>query len=132
MYRPLAPCPSCHRHVRASDGSCPFCGGGLRVVATVPSAASRLARGALFAFASSVAACGGTTAAEPVTGDTGASDARSDSASDTRFDAPLDTLMPDTGNVAPPYGIPPEDTGVVDDSGDPMADYGAPPPPDAG
>jgi hypothetical protein len=122
MYRPLAPCPSCHRHVRASDGSCPFCGTGLTVVATVPSATSRLTRGALFAFASSVVACGGTTAPEP--GDTGAADTRM--VVDTMQ---LDTLSTDTGNIAPPYGIPPEeDTGVVDDTGGPMAEYGAPPP----
>jgi len=130
MYTPLAPCPACHRHVRASDGSCPFCGTGLKVVATVPSAVGRLARGALFAFASSVAACGGSTAPEPTT----TSDTGSGGAADTRGDtAPaLDTRSDDTGNVAPPYGIPPDDTGVVDDTGDPMADYGAPPPPDGG
>ncbi len=80
-------------------------------------------------------ACGGTTAPGPTT-ETGAS-----------LDAKSDVL--DTGNVAPPYGIPPDDGGVddtggpaaeygapprdgsVDDTGDPMADYGAPPPPDA-
>ena len=25
MYRPLAPCPGCARHVRASERRCPFC-----------------------------------------------------------------------------------------------------------
>jgi len=129
MYQPLAPCPSCHRHVRASAQACPFCGAGLSVVSTVPSASSRLARGALFAFASTLAACGGATEPDPVPGDTGSSvDAKGD-------DAKSDTRIEDTGNIAPPYGIPPMDSGVddgtVSDTGDPMADYGAPPPPDA-
>lgn len=137
MYQPLAPCPSCHRHVRAAHAgsACPFCGVALTAVTTIPSATQRLARGALFAFASTVVACGGNTAPEPTT-ETGAT-----------LDARADVL--DSGNVAPPYGIPPDDgsvddtggpvaeygapppDGSVDDSGDPMADYGAPPPPDA-
>ena len=25
MYQPLLPCPACHRHVRATEGHCPFC-----------------------------------------------------------------------------------------------------------
>lgn len=147
MYKPLAPCPACRRHVRASDGQCPFCATPLAVLPTVPSAVGRLARGALFAFTSSVVACGGTTAPEPPPGSIG----DSGSTRDARADAPLDSLPLDTGNIAPPYGIPPDDggvddtggpmaeygappvdTGLVDDTGDPMADYGAPPTPDAG
>lgn len=105
--------------MRAADRACPFCGVALVALQTVPSAAGRLARGALFVFASSVTACGGSTVSEPT--DTGAADSRAD--------------VLDTGNIAPPYGIPPEDTGTsdgtVDDTGAPMAKYGAPPIPDS-
>ena len=95
---------------------------------TIPSASQRLARGALFAFASTVAACGGNTAPEP-TVDGGTLDAKADAA-DTKTPV-VDGLVDDTGGTVAEYGAPPPD-GSVDDSGDPMADYGAPPPPDAG
>ncbi len=126
MYQPLAPCPSCRRHVRAGDqGECPFCAASLTVVGTVPSVVpsvrGRLARGALFAFATSVIAsgCSSTETTSP-----------GDAAIDTR---PGD----DSGGPAPAYGAPADDTGrpddgTVDDTGTPMAKYGAPPPPDAG
>jgi hypothetical protein len=62
---PLAPCPSCARHVRIADAACPFCGGALddafretsaRAAAarTAPARSigpgRRLGRAALFAF----------------------------------------------------------------------------------
>lgn len=136
MYQPLTPCPSCRRHVRAADGACPFCRSAIDPTRVVPSASRRLARGAVFVFASSVAACGGSTEPEPgsVT-DTGAvaTDTGGKSDSSSTADSFTDTAL-DTGNVAPPYGIPPDDTGVVsdgtvDDTGGGMAKYGAPPPP---
>jgi hypothetical protein len=127
MYEPLAPCPGCRRHVRATSAACPFCGARLAALATIPSAKSRLARGALFAFASTVAACGGTTEPDPTATDTGTlADTKSDARGD---DAKDDARGSDTGGVAPPYGVPVGDSGTVDDAGDPMADYGAPPPP---
>jgi len=129
MYRPLAPCPSCHRHVQASEGACPFCAAPLgkpMAVPSLPNVGGRLARGALFVFASSVGvvACGSST--------------------DTP--TPTDTGVTDTGGPAPAYGAPADtgstvDTGTldsgatdgtVDDTGGPMPKYGAPPPPDAG
>jgi hypothetical protein len=112
---------------------CPFCSTTLPgVTKAVPSASQRLARGALFAFASTVAACGGNTAPEPI-GDSGTSlDAKTnDTGATVKDSAPLgDGLVDDTGGPVAEYGAPPPD-GSVDDSGDPMADYGAPPPPDA-
>ena len=117
MYKPLAPCPGCRRHVRAAEGGCPFCGAVL-VVAPIPNAATRLARGALFVFASSVTACGGSTASEPTIAETGS-----------------DTSVLDTGSAASLYGAPAIDSGAaddgtVDDTGGPMTKYGAPPEPD--
>jgi hypothetical protein len=47
-------CPSCARHVRASETACPFCAARLGF-ATRTSVASRLGRSALLALA----ACGG-------------------------------------------------------------------------
>jgi hypothetical protein len=131
MYEPLAPCPSCHRHVRASAGACPFCQTQIHVARVIPSPTTRLARGALFVFASSVAACGGSTAPDTA-GDSASSDTSSKTDSVGVDSMGIDSSMTDTGNVAPPYGIPPEDTGAVDDTGTPGAKYGAPPPPDGG
>lgn len=132
MYQPLTPCPSCRRHVRAADGACPFCRSAIDSSRVVPSAGKRLARGAVFVFATSAAACGGSTEQEPVITEAGA-DTSSKTDSVTPIDSFTDTAL-DTGNVAPPYGIPPDDTGVVtdgtaDDSGGGMPKYGAPPPP---
>jgi len=118
MYQALAPCPACRRHVRAAEGACPFCAASLGTPQLVPGAAGRLARGAVFVFASSVIGCGASTSGEPIPADTG-------SATDTRADY---------GNIAPPYGVPADtgtDDGTVDDTGSPMTKYGAPPIPDA-
>lgn len=137
MYQPLGPCPSCRRHVRASAGACPFCGAAIALARVTPGASQRLARGALFLFASSLVAtggaCGGSTAPETPAGDTGSATSDTSTKTDSMgIDSMgIDTSMTDTGGVAPPYGIPPEDTGVVDDTGTPGAKYGAPPPPDA-
>src|SRR5882724_5355262 len=63
----LIPCPSCSRHVRKHEASCPFCNVGLSLthlpVHQLPRA--RLSRAATFAFgatllsASALAGCGG-------------------------------------------------------------------------
>lgn len=132
MYRPLAPCPSCHRHVRASEGACPFCAASLGAAVPVAGSAGRMARGALFVFAASVAAsvagCGGSTTDDPAPADTGRVD---DGGSlDAMYGAPADTSVTDTGAAGTLYGAP-ADTGIVDDTGSPMPKYGAPPIPDA-
>jgi hypothetical protein len=77
MNRPhLRPCPGCSRHVRVSEGACPFCGGALdasfrAAPAPVPPS-RRLSRAALVAFgtgalvltpAALVIDCGGSSAA---------------------------------------------------------------------
>jgi hypothetical protein len=81
----LVPCPECSRHVRVSETECPFCALPLDLAGTpepqLPR--TRLGRAATFAFgatlasATALAACGGKTAESG------------------------------TGNVAPPYGLPP-------------------------
>jgi hypothetical protein len=59
---PLVPCPSCSRHVRASETACPFCASelSLRVARAVPAAPRRLERLAVFTFAAAVAVTGCT------------------------------------------------------------------------
>lgn len=136
MYQPLAPCPSCRRHVRAAEGSCPFCHAAIGDAQIVPSPTKRIARGAVFVFASTLAACGGSTEPEQPIGSKDTGTQTGDTSTTVDSNTPADTSL-DTGNVAPPYGIPPTDTGVtdgtVDDTGGGMAKYGAPPPPaDAG
>ena len=59
MTSPLAPCPSCLRHVRAGEPACPFCAAPLgeahRSAARRPSPPRRLTRAAMFAFGSAIA-----------------------------------------------------------------------------
>lgn len=65
----LEPCPSCQRHVRVSESSCPFCGTDVRALSALPERAmpaARLGRAALFAF--------GVTAAAATAGVVGCAD----------------------------------------------------------
>lgn len=125
---PLVPCPSCVRHVRSSEASCPFCKSALPTgLATraVPAAPRRLDRLAAFTFAASlaVAACGGKSV-DPITG-TGSEevigkdgDKKDDGKKD--FDDDFGGAQPSYGAPAPPWD-PPMDAGVA-----PM--YGMPAP----
>jgi hypothetical protein len=56
------PCPSCKRHVSASDAACPFCGTRTNAVARGSTLAGRLTRAAVFA---GMAACSGSAANQP-------------------------------------------------------------------
>ena len=63
MLSTLTPCPSCVRHVRTTEKSCPFCMSALPVFA-LPDAkepTERLSRAAALAFAASVAITGCTS-----------------------------------------------------------------------
>ena len=93
----LVQCTACHRHVRASDSECPFCGAasteaprpGLRVSAGTTRAVIFTVGAALIG----ATACGGTHSG----GDAGNAGA----------DAGPEEI--DSGNVAMPYGAPPAD-----------------------
>jgi hypothetical protein len=69
MMSPLVPCPHCSRHVRLTNGDCPFCASSLDVAALERQHAPRrasipagLKRAAAFALGTTVAAaCGGRT-----------------------------------------------------------------------
>lgn len=106
----LVPCPGCARHVRASSEGCPFCGATL-VEAPAPAAlpAARLGRAALFAFGA--AALAATGCAEHH----GSRDAGAQEDSGVEQDAgdPTPDAGRDAGNIAPPYGAPPDDAGFA-------------------
>jgi len=102
-------CASCRRHVRRDDPSCPFCSASV-TGEPVPPATRRMPRGALFAFASTVAiaGCGSEVAPSPTPTDSGS--------------------QVDTGGAVPAYGAPAPDTGgMVEDTGGAVPLYGAAP-----
>jgi len=91
----LTPCPECQRHVRKTETQCPFCGQAVSL-AHVPAPMlprKRLGRAATFAFGATVAGATAIAACD------------------------------DSGNVAPPYGLPPSGGNSFAGS----AVYGAPP-----
>lgn len=111
----LVPCPSCNRHVRATEMECPFCGD-LVDLATSPAPAlpsSRLGRAATFAFgatligATSMMACGGDSddGDDGGTGGTVANGGSSGKAG-TGGSAGAPNSTGATGAVAPAYGAP--------------------------
>lgn len=135
------PCPSCRRHVRSGDSACPFCASALpsdHASRAIPRPTARLGRGALFAFAVSVTACGSSTEGDPITADTGTTTDTGSTKADTGSAA--DTLVNDTGGPVAAYGGPPIDSGVADtgakqdtstppdEDGGPAPLYGLPPP----
>ena len=122
MYQPLVPCPSCHRHIRASEAACPFCASALPEDIggrAVPAATRRMSRAAAFVFGASLAitAC----SSDVTTGETSASTGGEGGGEPD-----------DDGGVQALYGDPAPQDGGPDDDGGGMAKYGAPPPPDGG
>lgn len=147
---PLAPCPSCARHVRADSDRCPFCATSFHATTfeVVPEQGSqRLKRAAIFAFATTVASVGCTNPQRPDTGNNivqpyGAPPdprPRPQPQPQPEPDAGMQTPQPIP--IVPPYGAPPDptpppptDAGTRNEPPAVAAIYGAPPPivPDAG
>lgn len=148
----LSPCPACQRHVRVDAPNCPFCASDLSsaTLPVVPDAGgARLTRAALFAFATTVAACS-TSQTPPQPQPVQPQPAQPQPAQPAA--APEQPTEPTT--VAAIYGAPappPADAGAVADAGatpqdagnptrptrpnrpgngSPMMRYGAPPVPD--
>jgi hypothetical protein len=136
----LVPCPSCRRHVRQSEESCPFCSSALSL-SHVPEAVlprGRLGRAATFAFgatlasATVLAACGGesesgkegsggTSAAGASAGSSSASGSNSGGSSSQAGTAAggagvAGQAQGGTG-FGPVYGAPPGGTGNDNTSG---------------
>ena len=155
----LVPCPSCERHVRASETTCPFCGSTVDLSGVPPPALPnrRLGRAALVAFGATIAAgvattsCGGDTD-EPGRGGSGGSAAGGGGAGgsggtggngsgggSTGGSAGSSTggSGGDGGSVGPVYGVPadsgPPDvqaTGGTAGDGGIQPPYGIPPDPE--
>lgn len=132
MNAPLAPCPSCHRHVQVNETACPFCAGSLAAL-TAPSfdadaAPRRVAHIALALGASlALGACPSPTPAavygaapppsRPTVTDAGA----------VNTNVPPPGPAPIYGGPPPPQVQPPAPT--VNDDGGRAEVYGAPPAP---
>ena len=108
----LVPCPDCHRHVRASDAGCPFCGRDLGDLPPPPryepGRLRGLGRAALFALGATLGAtapgCSVALYGAPSPPDAGPGpDAMPEDAAPAAFDAA--------------YGGPPFDAGPDEDAG---------------
>lgn len=121
----LRPCPSCDRHVRVSEGGCPFCGESLsdtfRAAPRPLGPGARLSRAALFAFGTGtmavVGACSSSTplyGAPPVALDAG-DDAESIADAAVVPDA---SAEPDAPVATPAYGAPGQPVEALDASDD--------------
>lgn len=134
MNQPLVPCPSCARHVLASETSCPFCAAVLPsdlASQAIPAAGRRLSRAAAFVFGASLAVTGCSSEVNTGGGGGGGGGGNSE------VDAGTDSAPDDDGGAMSLYGVPPpEDAGTdatTPDDGGGVPLYGAPPPPqDAG
>jgi hypothetical protein len=133
----LVACTQCLRHVRTSEGACPFCGAATSTLVGLPALPGRMSRAAALAFGASLSAlaCSGSTAITPSSdagqdvelaqplygapapdasfGDGSVRDASTPDADDA---GSADTGT-DTGNIQPPYGapaygLPPTDSGA--------------------
>lgn len=137
MAQPLVPCPSCARHVLATETRCPFCASALpddledRVI---PGAPRRMSRAAAFMLGASLAVtgCDGTV----TTGEaSGASSGGGGSGQGGASSGGQDGGPVDDGGGQALYGVPPPvDAGAdaPEDDGGVMAMYGVPPPQDGG
>ncbi len=118
MAPTMRPCPSCGRHVKTSEGHCPFCSHAMPEgfeQFEYPTINKRLGRAAIAAFGASLALAGCGSSTMPV--NDGGSDAavQADSATQSDVMSTPDVsisaygLPPQDGGVAPPYGISPRD-----------------------
>jgi len=111
MYQPLAPCTGCRRHVRAVEARCPFCGVEREGVHVEVTAVARASRAVTFAAALAIAGCQSEPVSNAIVKDPTAA-------------KPTATPKPAPGPVPSTSA-----SGLVDDPGSPVAEYGAPAPP---
>jgi hypothetical protein len=130
MYRPLAPCASCGRHVLGVESECPFCGSALaQAPAAAASGGARGSRAAVFALGATLLVTGcSTTSTDPGAPVALYGGPPSDAAAEE------DAGPGDDGSVAALYGAVPADAGTdaaddggPDDAGGAVPKYGAPP-----
>ena len=129
-------CPSCARHVRTNESSCPFCATALEASSDAPKNVAPLARGLtraaiLFAGATTIAGCGGETSGSSGASSSGASSSGSSGATSSSG-ASSSSSSGATSTVAV-YGPAPIDAGIDDvDSGLQKKDSGVGPAPSYG
>jgi hypothetical protein len=152
----LAACPSCARHVRTSEETCPFCASALspafQAVPAPQAPGTRLARAALFAFGAGTlamsTACSSSSPPATQSDEAGASQPAYGGSPVYDAGLPNDAGESDTGTIQPVYGapadagVPLEDSGSVDSGSDSgvhlgedgglIASYGGPPVLDGG
>jgi hypothetical protein len=147
----LLACPSCKRHVRASEDTCPFCAAAvpqeLRAVPAPRPPTVRLSRAALYVFGATsigvAVACSGSVSGVGL--DDGGADASQGPAPTPAYGSPGPPLEASPGDaapdhvIAPMYGLPADaqpfdapDDAISTDGGGPEPDaigpvYGAPP-----
>ncbi|MEZ4224381.1 MAG: hypothetical protein R3B13_25755 [Polyangiaceae bacterium] len=131
----LVPCPSCERHLRVDESSCPFCATAVSFPHAPPDAVrwsdTRLSRSARVALgAAMVTALDGCASAPkrggPPPPPTAGEPVEITEPEPTDPNQPDPEAPPDAGAVAPLYGEP----GPPPDEGTMRPKYGAPPPPD--
>ena len=130
MPAALVPCPTCRRHVRRFEATCPFCTAVVpRGLVPVPNAPRRLSRAAMAVFASTLAlgGCGGAVeqpadSGKDVVDDWGAMDAAYGLADTSLFDSGKDTVD-DWGTMDAAYGL--ADTSRLDSGKDVVDDWGS-------
>jgi len=125
----LSPCPSCSRHIRVDETTCPFCRSAIAIeVAPRSMPTQRLGRAATFAFGAAIAtsAVGCGTATAPQDANVAAADGGADGSPVPLYGAPSIDAGHDAyfGGLDAAYGGPPVDAGV---DGGLSAAYGAPP-----
>lgn len=131
MYQPLAPCPSCSRHIKTTEKTCPFCKGALtdsHADAAIPGATGRLTRAAAFAFTASLAVAGSTAACTSGVAAPNGGDASADGSTPPRDEGGVQAAYGGPGlldSSAPDATAP--DATAPDDSGGGGAKYGGPP-----
>ena len=122
MYEPLAPCPSCSRHVKTAESRCPFCRTALPEAFGGPlanAAATRgMSRAAALALGASLAVTGcGKTASQPTPEPVDAATQGTSSGGPN-----------DNGQAVALYGAPPIDPPIpqVEEAGPPARRDGGP------
>jgi hypothetical protein len=128
----LVPCPSCNRHVRKLEASCPFCSAELSLTHLAPPTLprARLSRAATFAFGASlaVAACGGDTEEGKRGGGGSGGMSSSGSSSGGSAGTSIAGDLNTGGSAVALYGGPPAGSGGNDNTaGGTVPPYGTPP-----
>jgi hypothetical protein len=130
----LIPCPSCNRHVRKTESSCPFCATSLALagVPDAPLPRNRLGRAATFAFGATLA--GAAALVGCGSDDEGKEGGGGAGAGGTASTAGTSSGNGGSGTVGPVYGAPAAGTGgdvsssgSSNQGGSAQALYGAPP-----